>query len=54
MRTPVHYNWNQLSQALGQFLILTSDNQPVRFIISEHDYSSGYWIEDDTKPFEGS
>lgn len=54
MSLPIHYNWNQLSQALGQFLILTSSNQPVRFVISEHDYSSGYWIEDDAKPFNGS
>lgn len=54
MNLPIHYNWNQLSQALGQFLILTSENKSVRFIISEHEYSSGYWIEDDSKPFEGS
>lgn len=54
MNLPIHYNWNQLSQALGQFLILTSDEKPVRFVISEHVYSSGYWIEDDSKPFEDS
>lgn len=49
-----HYNWNQLSEALGKFLILTSEKQNVRFVISEHEYSSGYWIEDNSTPFKDS
>lgn len=49
---PQRFDWGKLSDAMQAVTELKSVKANVRFVISEHDYSSGYWIESNEKPFK--
>ncbi len=51
---PLHFDWSRFNEAAQEFERRISAGENVRFVFSEHDYSAGYWIEDNSEPFKPS
>ena len=45
--------WRECFDKLRE-LVTTLGKENIRFVVSEHEFTSGYWIENANKPFQNS